>query len=167
MLSRTRSTSGPATRCASWAYRLVPPCSMKQKWNPAVLAIACRWSPGLRSSSLRGMAGNRPAARPGTACGSLSPKSGFCESLRYRGQKLVSTVSSIRFVRRPICCAPVALLLGRLRNLLRLTGSARYFAVLDAGELVVLLPETGLDQLGRGEKPENRHVALRQATLWP
>jgi hypothetical protein len=27
-------------------------------------------------------AGNRPTARPGTACGSLSPKSGFCESLR-------------------------------------------------------------------------------------
>jgi hypothetical protein len=38
--------------------------------------------------------------------------------------QLVSTFSFCRFVSRPICWAPVALLLGRVRNASRLTCSA-------------------------------------------
>jgi len=41
---------------------------------------------------------------------------GLPARLRYRVHQLVSTVSCIRFVSRPICCAPVALLLGKVRN---------------------------------------------------
>ena len=41
--------------------------------------------------------------------------------------------------------------------------SAGDFAVLDAGELVVLLPQVGLEDLGRGQEPENRRVALGEA----
>ena len=48
---------------------------------------------------------------------------GFWYELRYFVQKLVSTVSCMRLVSRPICCAPVALLLGNVRNLSRLTDS--------------------------------------------
>jgi hypothetical protein len=44
-------------------------------------------------------------------------------------------------------------------------GSAGNFAVLDPGELVVLLPEIGLDDLGCGEELENRRVALCQAAF--
>jgi hypothetical protein len=47
----------------------------------------------------------------------------------------------------------------------RAPAAAGDFAVLDAGELVVLLPKIGLDELGRGEEPENRRVALCQATF--
>ena len=43
------------------------------------------------------------------------------------------------------------------------SAAARHLAVLDAAELVVLLPEIGLEDLGRGEKPEDRGVALGQA----
>ena len=53
--------------------------------------------------------------------------------------------------------------LDRVR-VVRIAASAGHFAVLDAGELVVLLPEIGLDDLGRSEEPENRRVAVGQAT---
>src|ERR1700756_5682706 len=56
----------------------------------------------------------------GTACanGAFGSKSGFV-MLRKRDQKLVSMVSCVRFVRRPICLAPSALLLGKFANCLR------------------------------------------------
>jgi hypothetical protein len=56
------------------------------KWKAAVLAIAWRYVFGRRSASLLGIAGNLPVARSGTACGRVSPRSGFRESLRYRVQ---------------------------------------------------------------------------------
>jgi hypothetical protein len=107
-------------------------------------------------------------------------------------------------VSRPICWAPVALLLGRVRNLSRVDwcravriqirvdegevgelvvgvvvdvlGHVRVehrkrggvgrapapagdFAVLDAAELVVLLPGVGLEGLGRSQEAENRRIS--------
>src|SRR6266576_6733142 len=47
----------------------------------------------------------------------------------------------------------------------RVPAAAWDLAVLDARELVVLLPDIGLDDLGRGEEPENRRVALCQPTF--
>ena len=44
----------------------------------------------------------------------------------------------------------------------RVPASAGDFAVLDAGELVVLLPQIGLDDLGRSQEAENRRVSLRK-----
>src|SRR5947209_11995835 len=79
---------------------------------------------GFTSSSVLGIAVCCPTANVGIALGNLSPKSGFLVRLRYRVHQLVSTVSCIRFVSRPICCAPVALLLGKVRNASRLTVSA-------------------------------------------
>jgi hypothetical protein len=58
MLIRIRRTSRLETRWASYGYRLEPPCSIVAKWNPAVLAIACRCSLGCRSSFDLGIAGN-------------------------------------------------------------------------------------------------------------
>src|ERR1700722_9476930 len=57
ILSTTCRTSGSLTRWASDGYRLVPPCSIVAKWNPAVLAIAWRCLAGLRSAFDLGMAG--------------------------------------------------------------------------------------------------------------
>ena len=37
------------------------------------------------------------------------------------------------------------------------------FAVLDAGQLVVLLPEIRLEDLGRSQETENRGIAFREA----
>src|SRR4029078_5120885 len=51
-----------------------------------------------------------------------SPKAGFFP-LRYRGYQLRSTLRFIRLVIRLICLAPVALLLGSLRNGSRSTGT--------------------------------------------
>src|SRR6266705_865757 len=101
---------------------------MNAKWNPAVLAIAWMWLLGARSALLRGMAGNLPILRLGTAWGNANPgsRSGLFARLRYRVHQLVSTVSCIRLVSRPICCAPVAWLLGKLRNGSRLTASAPF-----------------------------------------
>src|SRR4030081_3195274 len=113
---------------------------MRAKWNPAVLAIACI---RLALAVTRGFGGAVPGglgcAMPGgvsasltgiagwflmlTACGKEAPKSGFWV-LRYRVYQLVSTFSFWRFVSRSICLAPVALLLGSVRNSSRLTGSA-------------------------------------------
>src|SRR5215831_7479959 len=126
MLRRTRNTSTLLTRWASDGYRLVPPCSMNAKWNPAVLAIAWMWSFGVRSASLLGIAGNCPLLKLGTACGKVKvgSRSGLLARLRYRVHQLVSTVSCMRLVRRPICRAPLALLLGKVRNTSRLTGLA-------------------------------------------
>ena len=41
--------------------------------------------------------------------------------------------------------------------------AAGHFAVLDAAELVVLLPGIGLEDLGRGEELENRRVSRGEA----
>jgi len=49
------------------------------------------------------------------------------------------------------------------RGVGRIAASAGNFAVLDPGELVVLLPEVGLDQLGRGQEAQNRRVAFGEA----
>ena len=43
-------------------------------------------------------------------------------------------------------------------GVVRVAAAARDLAVLDAGELVVLLPQIGLDDLGRSQEPENRRV---------
>src|SRR5580704_7977105 len=88
--------------------------------------MAWMWFFGLRSASVIGMAGNCPLAKLGTAWGNLKPglRSGFFALLRYRVYQLVSTVSCMRLVRRPIWLAPVALLLGKVRNWSRLTVSA-------------------------------------------
>ena len=75
---------------------------------------------GGTSASLIGIAG---WWRIVIACGNFAPKSGLVE-LRYRVYQLVSTSSEVSDVRRPICFAPVALLLDRVRNASRLTGSA-------------------------------------------
>src|SRR6266404_9962170 len=101
---------------------------MNAKWNPAVFAIAWMWSLGARSLLLLGIAGCCPTLRLGTAWGNVNPgsRSGLFARLRYRVHQLVSTVSCIRFVSRPICRAPVALLLGRVRNWSRLTGVAPF-----------------------------------------
>jgi hypothetical protein len=45
----------------------------------------------------------------------------------------------------------------------RIAAAAGDFAVLDPGELVVLLPDIGLDDLGGGQEAKNRRVAFRQA----
>src|SRR5438309_60630 len=86
------------------------------------------WSLGLKSASVLGIAGCCPFAKLGTACGNVSPKSGFFLRLRYRVHQLVSTLSCMMLVRRPICWAPVALLLGSVRNGSRLTTSAPFEA---------------------------------------
>ena len=44
-------------------------------------------------------------------------------------------------------------------------GSARTLAVLDPAELVVLLPQIGLEQLRRSQELENGHVTLGEATI--
>jgi hypothetical protein len=51
----------------------------------------------------------------------FTPKSGLCV-LRYRVYQLRSTLSFIRFVSLPMFLAPVAWLLGRVRNASRSTG---------------------------------------------
>ena len=89
---------------------------MVAKWNPAVLAIAWRCFLFLRSALVRGMAGHRPLASAGTACGKVSPRSGFLVRERYRVHQLVSTVSSIRLVSRLRLAAPLAVLPGSVRN---------------------------------------------------
>src|SRR6266568_1820906 len=95
--------------------------------------MACRWVvmldgglPGSLpavSALLRGIAVCCPTFRLGTASGKVEPKSGLVV-LRYRTHQLVSTLSCVRLVRRLICRAPSALLLGRLRKRSRLTVGA-------------------------------------------
>src|ERR1700720_481309 len=84
------------------------------------------------SSSVLGIAVCCPTARSGTACTNFAAasKSGLV-MLRYRDQKLVSTVSCMRLVSRPpspakLWLAPVALLLGSSENGCRLGGSAPF-----------------------------------------
>jgi hypothetical protein len=48
----------------------------------------------------------------------------------------------------------------------RVPGSAGNFTVLDAGELVVLLPQIGLENLGRSQEPENRRVPPREPAVF-
>src|SRR5215472_5250241 len=79
------------------------------------------------SALLLGIAGCCPTFKLRTACGNFEPKSGLVV-LRYRVQKLVSTVSRVRLVSRPICRAPSALLLGSRRNRSKLTGGAPWEA---------------------------------------
>src|SRR6185369_9774046 len=128
ILSKIRKTSEFLTLWAREGYRLVPPCSMNAKWNPAVLAIAWMWFAGDRSASDLGIAGCCPTFKFGTAWRNVNvgSKSGLCPLLRYRVHQLVSTVSCMRFVSRPICRAPVALLLGKVRNGSRVTGDAPF-----------------------------------------
>src|SRR5262249_35970049 len=102
------------------SYRLDPPCSIVAKWNPAVFAISCIASLCI-GRSLFGIAGTLTRL---TICGKVSPKSGF-PSLRYRVYQLVSTVRFIRFVSLfALLFAPVAWLLGNVRNASRLTAFA-------------------------------------------
>src|ERR1700730_3555344 len=102
MLSKILRTWRLVTRWANDGYRLVPPCSIKAKWNAAVLAIAWIWSSGLRSASVMGIAGNFPLLKLGIAWGNvkLGSRSGLLSRLRYRVHQLVSTVSCVRFVSR-------------------------------------------------------------------
>src|SRR5262245_30866466 len=84
------------------------------------------WSAGVKSASLLGIAGCRPLLKLGTACGNTNPgsRSGLFALLRYLVHQLVSTVSCMRFVSLPICLAPVAVLLGRVRKGSKFTGVA-------------------------------------------
>jgi hypothetical protein len=179
---------------------------MKQKWKPAVLAIACKWSGGLRSASLRGIAGNFPAAGDGLRQGVAEvgvlrvaavarPEARVDGQLHQVGQTpdllraggraagqgaepvQVDRFRAVRFqvgvdeggVRDLVVGVVVDVLvhvlvqhLDRL-GVVRIPASAGDFAVLDARELVVLLPEIGLDDLGGGQEAENRRVALGEA----
>jgi hypothetical protein len=47
----------------------------------------------------------------------------------------------------------------------RASAAARDLFVLDAPQLVVLLPQVGLDDLGGGEKPEDRGIARVQVAM--
>src|ERR1700730_17555205 len=60
-----------------------------------------------------------------TACPNVAPRSGFLVE-RYRRHQLVSTLSAIRSVSRPLFLAPVALLDGSLRKRSRLTVGAPF-----------------------------------------
>src|SRR5712671_7856691 len=79
----------------------------------------CDWSGGV-SLSFSGMAGWFLIVKGPL---SFAPKSGFL-ALRYRVYQLRSTLSFNRFVSLPIFLAPVAWLLGNVRNASRSTGSA-------------------------------------------
>ena len=89
ILSRTRKTSRLVTFGANAGYRLLPPCSMNAKWNPAVFAIACRWLemlPLLSRARIAVVQGNGRVLslsfRSGMAfSGNLPPKSGLVVSL--------------------------------------------------------------------------------------
>src|SRR6266567_2926479 len=130
MLMRMRNTSTLLALCAIAGYRLLPPCSIVGIWNPAVLAIAWRWSEGLRSALFLGIAGNFPLAKPGTAWGNtkFGSRSGLFVLLRYRVHQLVSRVSCMRFVSRGFPLDPVALLPCKVRNGSRLTVAAPFEA---------------------------------------
>ncbi len=43
--------------------------------------------------------------------------------------------------------------------------AARYFPVLNSAQLVVLLPQVGLENLRRGQEPQNRRVAVAEGAL--
>ena len=47
----------------------------------------------------------------------------------------------------------------------RVAAAARDLSVLDAGQLVVLLPEVGLEDLRRGKEPQDRLVSGGQRAL--
>jgi hypothetical protein len=47
------------------------------------------------------------------------------------------------------------------RGVERIAAAPRHFSVLDATELVVLLPEVALDDLDRGQEPQKRDVSRR------
>src|SRR6516164_9356623 len=86
------------------------------------------WSSGVKSSSVLGIAGNCPEAKPGTACGNtqLGSRSGLFALLRYRVHQLVSSVSFMRLVSRGFPLEPLALLPGKVRNCSRLAGAAPF-----------------------------------------
>src|ERR1700731_991427 len=103
----------------SEGYRLVPPISIKAKWNPAVKAIALMRLALFASASVLGIAVCCPTFKLGTARSASeneSPRSGFLLSDRYRPQKLVSTVSLVRLVSRPFLVDPVAILPCNVRK---------------------------------------------------
>ena len=43
--------------------------------------------------------------------------------------------------------------------------AAGHLAVLDAAQLVVLLPQVGLENLGRGQEPQDRRISLTEVAL--
>ena len=43
--------------------------------------------------------------------------------------------------------------------------AARHLAILDPAQLVVLLPQVGLENLGRGQEPQDRRIALTEVAL--
>src|SRR5215470_6795089 len=134
------------------------------------------WSGGVRSASLRGIAGNPPGLnKSGTACGNVNvgSRSGLFSSLRYRVHQLVSTVSCMRLVSRSLPLDPVAVLPGKVRNGSRSTVAFPFeakhlkgggvgwistpswnFAVWDSSEFVVLHPKVALENFGCGREPE-------------
>jgi hypothetical protein len=183
---------------------------MKAKWKPAVLAMACRWSGGLRSALLRGIAGNCPAARSGDGlrqgvaevgvlrvAAVARPEAGVDGQLRQVGEASdllragrLATGQGAELVqvdRLPAARLQVRVDEGGVRELVvgvvvdvpvhvlvehrdglgvgRVAAAAGDFAVLDAGELVVLLPQIGLEDLGRGQEPENRLVSRGEAAM--
>ena len=185
----------------------MPPCSIVPKWKAAVFAIACRCLRGVRSSSLRGIAGCLPdrevrdGLRQGVAevgvlrvAAVARPPAGVDGQLHQVGQPADLTrasrlaagqraelvqVDRLRAVRLQVRVDEVRvalLVVGVVVDVLgdvlvqhrerpgvgRVSASARDLAVLDPAELVVLLPEVGLEQLGRGEELENRHIAIRE-----
>src|SRR6202042_312903 len=79
------------------------------------------------SASVRGIAVCCPTPRLGTACTNGAPRStsGFV-MLRYRDQKLVSTVSCVRLVSRSFLLDPCAVLPGIVAKRLRSTASAPF-----------------------------------------
>ena len=76
MLSVIFRTSAFDTCWLSVAYRLEPACSMKPKWNAAVLAIAWMCAGGPKSAFVLGIAGNLPANNAGSACGNVGAEIG-------------------------------------------------------------------------------------------
>ncbi len=70
--------------------------------------------------------------------------------LRYRVHQLVSTVSCIRLVSRSICWAPVAVLLGSVRNCVEVdwVGAARFQVGVDEREVRELVLGVVMDVLG-------------------
>src|SRR5260221_13848556 len=98
---------------------------MRSNGSAAVKAIAFRWLvrlPGVLVPMLASFVGIgvRFLIPPGglTAWGNVKPgsRSGFSLSMRYRVQKLVSTLSCMRFVSRFFPEDPVAVLPGNARK---------------------------------------------------
>jgi hypothetical protein len=62
-------------------------------------------------------------------------------------------------------CDNVQVELRQRRLIVRAAAAVRKLVVLDAAELVVLLPQIGLDDFKRGEKAQNADIAVRDAVV--